>query len=412
MTATEWRERGVATTGAPEATRDDVARAHLVVGATAVVHVCMAPLRRLTFDEAYYACASARGVPWPVPQHPPMLGLLLRTTAHLTSLPVELRVRLVAVVMSAVTSLGVARLASLVAQPRHAARAYLIGATLASWGVMAMAGGVMTVPECALLAALSWLACVATRCAERDASGVEIAALSVLTAVACASKVSAIFCVVAVGAALASRRSFRAAAAVALGLGAAFPYCVVSLVGQTAHAVGRGPWLSEGHTGVASALATVVLSVVCVFGPAAVWIGARSRQALGRIPGGAAWAALIALAILASAVTSGRPSEVHWFAPASVPLYAAAAATLASRPRGARAVLASHVLPTVLAVVAWCMPLGVLERRTQLFAEAPHVAFSPVDGGLAWTRAAQQTRFIPPYGMSAWRCLYAGRCED
>ena len=48
------------------------------------VRLWVAPLRRLTFDEAYYACASQWSMPWPIDDHPPLLGLIL-SLASLTS---------------------------------------------------------------------------------------------------------------------------------------------------------------------------------------------------------------------------------------------------------------------------------------------------------------------------------------
>jgi hypothetical protein len=62
-------------------------------------------------------------------------------------------------------------------------------------------------------------------------------------------------------------------------------------------------------------------------------------------------------------------------------------------------------------VVLWCVPLAALERDTEFFAEAPHVAFSAVDENLAWTERARHARNVPAYGMDAWRCVYGQRCE-
>jgi hypothetical protein len=103
--------------------------------------------------------------------------------------------------------------------------------------------------------------------------------------------------------------------------------------------------------------------------------------------------------------------EVHWFAPACVPLYAAAAVRLADAPRLARSVLASHVAPTIAGVVMWCVPIAAIDRHTDFFAEAPHVAFATSDRSLEWADDAQRARAIPAYGVEAWQCVYAQRCE-
>lgn len=396
---------------ATDQTRDDVWLGWVVVITTTFMHVCMAPLRRLTFDEAYYACAASRGVPWPVPQHPPMLGVLLRVTEPLGSLPVELRVRLVPIVLSAIIALGVARLAASIAAPEHRARSFLLGATFASFALVPMAGGVQAIPEMPQLAAIAWLLCIATsHVRERLSSWIAVPALTVLSACAVASKVSALVCLGAVALALLGRRAWAAAAAIALGAVIAFPFCVTSLIGQSAHAVGRGPWVSAPHVGVATSLFVGCVAMFITFGPAALTLGARSST-LSRIPGGAVIAALVTLGIVASALVSGRIPEVHWFAPASIPLYAAAASALSETPNLIRRVVASHILPTAAAVLAWCVPMGSIEK-TDFFAEAPHVALSRVDAELSWTDAAQRVRNIPDYGLASWRCLYTQQCGD
>jgi hypothetical protein len=392
--------------------RDATSLGYLVIGATAVVHVCMAPLRRLTFDEAYYACGATHGMPWPIHQHPPLLGLLLRATSHLGAIPVELRVRIVSLVLSALTSLGVAYLAAAIATPAHRARAFFLGALIASWGVLPMAGAVQAIPEMPLLASLAWLLWAAHAWVQGRGNRVLLGvALVVLSALALESKGSAVPCVFAVVAALAWRRSFGAAAAVALGALLAAPNVVAAFLAQTKHAVGHGPLVSSPHVGVFAALVLGGLAMFVVFGPAAIVYGVRSRGALASVPGGVGCVALITAACAVSAITSGRLPEVHWFAPASVPLYAAAGAVLAGRAVPARRALVSHVLPTVAAVVAWCMPIRGLEK-SDFFAEAPHVAFSPTTPDLPWIAAAERVRTIPAYGVASWRCVYAGRCGD
>jgi len=392
--------------------RDATSLGYLVIGATAVVHLCIAPLRRLTFDEAYYACGATHGTPWPIPQHPPLLGALLRAASHIPAIPVELRVRIVSIALSALTSLGVAHLAASIAAPAVRARSFFLGATIASWGLLPMCGAVQAIPEMPLLASLAWLLFAAhAYCEGRVRPALAAAGLVVLTALALLSKGSAVPCVFAIFAALAWRRKLGAAAAVALGTLVAAPSFLKAFFAQSGHAVGQGPFVSAPRVGVFAALALGGLAMFVAFGPAAIVSGVRARDALARIPGGAGTAALITAACAISAVASGRLPEVHWFAPASIPLYAAAAAALAGSALVARRVLVSHVVPTVAAVVAWCMPIRGLEK-SDFFAEAPHVAFSPIDGDLPWIARAKTVRTIPPYGEESWRCLYAGQCEE
>ena len=385
-----------------------------VIGASVVAHLCIAPLRRLTFDEAYYACSAHLGIPWPIPQHPPLLGVLLRVSTHWTSLPIELRVRLVPIALSALTSLGVARLAALIAPSHLRERSFLAGAVLASWALMPFAGGVQATPDAPLLASLVWLLCVATAFVQRRLTHqVAVPAIALLSACALGSKMSALPCLAAIALALFLRRARSGAAAVVLGAAAALPYGIKSLLGQGAHALGRGPWVTTSHVGVGGSLAIVSVAVFVVFGPAALVIGARSREALGKIPGGAGSAALITMALVVSALSSGRPPEVHWFAPASLPLYAAAAPAFADMASRVHArVIASHVLPTLAGLVVWCVPNAAVDRGSDFFVTAPHVATSPVDADLEWATAATRVRTVPRYGMSSWRCLYTQRCDD
>ena len=390
-----------------------MARAWLVIGVSIVAHLCMAPLRRLTFDEAYYACAAVRGVPWPIPHHPPLLGILLRMASHASSLPIELRVRVVPIVLSAVTALGVARLAALIAPAHLRAESFLAGAALASWGLMSLAGGVQATPEAPMLASLVWLFCVATSTLRGLRREIAVPALALLSACALASKMSALPCLAAVAVALFWRRSRSGAAAVALGAVAALPYGITSLLGQGAHALGRGPWVTTSHVGVGTSLAITATAVFLLFSPVALVVGVRSREALAKIPGGAGSAVLIALAIVVSAVASGRPPEVHWFAPATLPLYAAAAPAFAGMATHVRvSAIASHVVPALLGLLVWCVPSSAIDRGSDFFVTAPHVATSPVDSELEWADGATQVRHIPRYGMSSWHCLYTKRCDD
>jgi hypothetical protein len=76
----------------------------------ALVALAFSPLRHLSPDEAYYLCASRAR--WPIDDHPPLLGLLLAAAEALPG-PIELRVRLVSIVLAVATALGVIRLATL-----------------------------------------------------------------------------------------------------------------------------------------------------------------------------------------------------------------------------------------------------------------------------------------------------------
>src|SRR5262245_37697482 len=72
------------------------------IGLAALARAIVAPMRLLSPDEAYYLCAARRG--WPIVDHPPLLGWLLAAFDRMG--PVELRVRLVAILLQAITALG------------------------------------------------------------------------------------------------------------------------------------------------------------------------------------------------------------------------------------------------------------------------------------------------------------------
>ncbi len=325
------------------------------LASAAVVHTCIAPLRRLTFDEAYYLTGARAGIPWPIHDHPPVLGVLLALAELMPGGNIELRTRAVAIVMHGVMALGVGRLASLVAPARSSSRAFAIGVVLATWGLMPTACGLLTIPEVPLLAILTWLLCTVTEHTQNPKSSrFALVTMFVLSMLAVATKVSALVCIAGIAfEGVVARRRPRALGSsfvIVAGALAAIPVAWWSLVGQSAHALGHGAFVSQPRSGVVVAVTAISVAVVIVFSPCTLFVGARAPE-LAKIVGGRSTAILLTAALLASALISGRLPEVHWFAPASVPLFAAAAAALTRTSMRVRMrVLAAHVVPAWRAV--------------------------------------------------------------
>ena len=370
---------------------------YAIVFAAMVVRAVLATLRRLTPDEAYYLCAARRGaLAWPIPDHPPAIGALLATADHLFPGPIELRVRLVSIVLQAVTALGVARLAAELA-PRRGADplvAATVAAALATWMLLPTAGGLIATPDAPLLAALAWLL-VATFRQQRSALD-DFAALG-LTAIALASKVSALALVAPLALHAAATRDGRRVLTLVCGAALGLAFALPSLRMQLAHAIGLGPAVTAPNVGPLPALGALLASQLALWTPPVVWIALRASR---RLPRAIAFAcAVLVGALVLSAIVSGRAPEPNWIAPAALPLLAIAAVDLSVATRSSRrVVLAIAVLPTVAAIALWIAP-PILPAGRDPLARAPH-GDAPLPSE------------IPPYGVAAWRCVYASRCAD
>lgn len=361
----------------------------LSLSCAAAARLSLAPLRILSPDEAYYLCAARSG--WPIVDHPPLLGALLTLTDRLP-LPLETRVRVVAVVLQTATALLIGLLAAEGSEGagdeagEDRARRFTFAVFLSTWGLMPWVAGLITTPDAPLLAATAGALLFARRRAR----------VGLLLCVALAVSAKATGLLVAGALALDLRARDRVGAAVALlgGLLVA-PLAWPSLVAQVGHALGRGGLVSAPFIGRPAALGALLGGVLLLFGPAACWLAYRGRDRLGSLPGATPLVVGLSAATVASALVSGRAPEPNWIAPAFVPLFAIAV------PR-AGALLALHVAPAVVGIVAWltfgsALPLSA--ARDPL-ARLPLRGHQPADS-LA----------LPPYARPAWACLYEEDCR-
>lgn len=341
--------------------------AWLSIALAALARILLAPLRLLSPDEAYYLCAARHFSTgrWPIVDHPPLLGWLIRGVDHFGSL--ELRVRILAIVLQAATAIGVGVLSG---------PAFAWGVFLATWGLMSWVSGLITTPDAPLLAACVWL--LITR---------RSAAVGVFAFLAVLAKVSGLVFVLVVATTLRGRA--RVAALVGGGLAMAFGY--QSLLAQVGHALGRGALVSAPPIGRPLALAAFAGGTLLLYGPALLYLAVRGRRHLDEA-GRRIVIVFTALCVI-SALVSGRAPEPNWIAPAFLPSLAAAAVVLREAPSAPRIALI-HVLPAVLGVALWIAP-----DRSPLLARVPHDDRS-------------RARDLPRYARPAWACVYDRRCDE
>ena len=395
-------------------------RRALLVGAftislAAVIRLALAPMRILTADEAYYLCAARRGPrAWPIDDHPPLLGALLALADRWAPGPIELRVRLVPIVLQVMTALGVARLAARLGDDDASEdRRWLLGVILATWGLLPMAGGLLATPDAPMLAALAWL--VALLAEPRVAPRHELvlrACVLALAALAVAAKATALPFTLVIAAGHGARRdgpSRGRGIALALGAVAALPVTLTSLHAQLAHVVGQGPKVAAPYLGPLAAAGVFVVGQALLLGPAVVLVvldvaRRRSSDAWSLPPGVALATGLVLLAALASALVTGRPPEPNWTAPAAIAIFAVTAVGIAGATRRrAVAVLGITTAPTLLALAAWSVRAGVLPGGADPLARLPRVA---------QTFSAADARVEGPYAGPSWRCVYENECVE
>lgn len=367
-------------------------RVSTIVASAALLRIVVAPMRRLSPDEAYYLVAARKGVS--IVDHPPLLLWILRAADRLPG-TVELRVRLVAVVLQAIAALGVVAIARAIAPEDARERSALWAALLATWGLMPFAGGLITTPDAPLLAATAWLFAIAARSERRRA---DLGALFALAAIAVLSKVVALLVVASVALGLV-RRDVRGALATLLGGAVALPFARASLAAQAAHALGRGELVSAPYVGAVAALLAWVAGAFFLFSPPSWWLAAGARARMRQLPGATMLFATLLLALVTSALISGRPPEPNWIAPAVLPVFAIAA-TAAADTRSPRAIVALHVGPALAALLLWIAP-DWLPARADPLARVPH--------DRAFQRASAQP--MPRYATPAWSCVYDRACD-
>lgn len=345
----------------------------------AAARLALAPLRRLSPDEAYYVCAARRG--WPIVDHPPLLGALIDLVDRLP-IALETRVRAIAVLLQALTALLVGLLAS---DGRTDDRRFAFGVFLASWGLMPWVSGLITTPDAPLIAATAGALLFAKL--ERRVG------LLLCVALAVASKATGLVVAAALAFDLLRRRDRVGAAAALLGALVSLPLLRRSLLAQVDHALGVGSLVSAPVIGRLPAVLALVFGVLLLFGPALCFWSLRARRRLGELPGALPLVVALGVATLASALISGRAPEPNWIAPAFVPLLALSAREAAQTHVAFRVV---HVAPALLAIGLW----AATPVATPLLARVPPLGTTP-----------GELRDVPPYGHAAWACLYDHRCE-
>jgi hypothetical protein len=375
-----------------------------VVAAAVPVHLGLALATDLSPDEAYYLCgARLRGG---IVDHPPLTLWLLALSDRWTAAPVELRVRVWAVAFSFATGIACVALARARGADREGCT---LAAWLGSWALLPMAGGFVTTPDGPLLLAVA-LALITMGGPEsppkppRAGAGRLIAVNGVAGP---ALFVGALAKVVAlpIGALLAvgSRRaSLLARLALALGPLAALPLLVPSLRFQLRHAYGgetAGDWSAGAAVG---AVIAAVSAQALLWSPVVLWRGLHGLSGLP-LADRVLVAGLSAL-VVASALVRGVPPEPNWWAPAALIVVAAFARSASGLSLGARrAILASVLVPTLVAAAHTARPFLPLPERAD-----------PTARLHGWSHGVEpaQASGVGLYGPAAERCVYHFECSE
>ncbi len=370
----------------------------VIVAAAAPLHLILALGTELSPDEAYYLCAARRGGLVPdLVDHPPLLPWLLRLGDHLGG-PIELGVRLWAILFSTATGLAVAALARRFGARREG---ILIAAWVGSWALLPTAGGFITTPDGAALLAVA----VALLAVERP-RGLAVAAAALFVgalAKVVVLPIALVLAVAEVGAGAADRRrAFARAGALLVGPALALPLLGPSLRFQLHHAftqtatAGWSPALALG------ALLAAVSAQALLWSPPVLWLGAR---ALPRVPlGPRAMAITLTGLVLVSALARGVPPEPNWWAPAALVLVAAAAIGAdALTPRARRGVVLAVLAPTLIAAAHTAWPFLPLRRSAD-----------PTARLHGWRQGVEplDAPGVGAYGPAAERCIYRNDCAE
>jgi hypothetical protein len=365
-----------------------------IVAAAVPMHLMLALGTDLSPDEAYYLCAARLGRP--VADHPPLTVWLLSASDHWSFLPVELRVRVWAIGLSLATSLGLVALARLRGAGREGCT---LAAWLGTWALLPMAGGFVTTPDSPLLVA----AVLALLFAGRSAGGVGASLWAGTLAKVVALPLGAL---VALGGGEVRERQRRGSlggahrwAAVA-GPVLALPLVLTSLRFQVQHAFAPP---------VAWSLRRAAVAVVAASGAQALlW----SPQVLGHALLGARVLPRCDRAVLAGftamvAISAGLravPPEPNWWAPAAVVAVVATAVranqlSVTSR----RALLATVLVPTAVALAHTLHPFLPLSPSADPGARLH-----------GWREAhpPSDAPGVGVYGASAERCVYHAQCHE
>ncbi len=364
------------------------AAALAIAAVGAAVHLVVAGATELSPDEAYYLAASRFG---PIPDHPPLLPWLVGLSDRaLAVVPLELRVRAPAVLVSLACTLAVA---ALLRRQGASPRAQALGALLATWLPLPMAGGFIATPDgpalLALVAVLAWSA---------DAERRPWATLLVGPAVALGALAKVVVVPLALVAALFSGRPWRERAVPFVAAAAVTPWLLPSLRFQLRHAYAAPAW-SPG--GAAAAVGAFVGAAALLWWPVLPTV----RGTLAGAP--RAWRA-VALAttalVLASALVRGVPPEPNWWTPAALVLIVGGASAMAAWPRRAWLGVAVAVVGlTGAALVHAVRPWLPLATRAD-----------PTARLHGWRTADPPLNSpgVGPYAAASERCAHTGRCDE
>lgn len=340
----------------------------------------------LSPDEAYYLAAARLDLQ--LADHPPLTGWLLAATDTLTSLPLELRTRLPALVLGTVFGLLVL---DLVRGRGGSGESQRWAALFSAWYVLPVAGGFVTTPDAVLLCstvALLRLTDVTPRSLPLHA-----ALVGSLCFVGMLAKVVMLALVIPL-VLLGNRKLDRAAAAA--GVVVALPYALPSLLFQLDHAFVDRQQVIGGVAAVVGALA----AQLALWGPAVLLFGWR-RSADHRLD--RPLILVLAGLVILSAALRGVAPEPNWFAPAAATLAAGASHAMPRAPTWARitAVILGPVAVLVLAshvIHPWIPVARHLDPSARLH---------------GWSRGEPPTEApgVGPYGPAAEACVYRDECE-
>jgi hypothetical protein len=369
-------------------------RAFAIVAAAIPLHLLLALSTDLSPDEAYYLAAARQpGLVPPLVDHPPLVPWLLRLSDALGG-PLELRVRIWAILFSAATGLACVELS----RRRGAGReGCILAAWVASFALLPSAGGFVTTPDGAALLAIAVALIVTGDALTLRRAG--LAALALLAGALAKVIVLPIALILALTCAGARSPGSRLMLAVVPSL--SLPLLIPSLRFQLHHAfadTATEGWSLPGALG--AALAAGVAQAL-LWSPLVLFRGFLALPSLRRSDQAIVW--ILSGLLLLSAFARAVPPEPNWWAPAALIVVSAAARAAFKTQRAQRALLLSVLLPTAVATAHTLRPFLPLPARAD-----------PTARLHGWSRGAGpvDAAGVGPYGPAAESCVYLGECKE
>ena len=366
-----------------------------LVGAGVPAHLLLALGTELSPDEAYYLCAAREpGALPPLVDHPPLLPWLLRLTDAVGLVPVELRVRFWAILLSALTSAGMVALGRR-RGASNAASAWV--AAVSTFALLPMTGGFVITPDGPLLAALVGVLLIL----EGPGRWGRTAAAGALLALGALAKVVAF--PLAGALALGDRRgSWGARLTLGLLPLVALPWVLPSLGFQLRHAFAKGAGPGGSLADSLGAVLALVGAQAFLWGPPVLWLGLRRLRAAPLTE--RALVGSLSSLVLLSALVRGVPPEPNWWAPAALVVVLGAAEGLAGLgPKARVAALATVLLPTLVVAAHALHPFLPLRPEQDATARLH---------GWRSGRGPERAAGVGSYGPAAESCVYLGECEE